>query len=243
MPVLIMTALDNWSEKVAGIDAVAPEARTGATVIAGARNWSTSVTGSTNAWFETGNWTLASGRVFAPEEQLAGAAVCIVGETVRRELWGGTAGETGLGQQLRVKQFSCDVVGILAAKGQGGMGDQDDAVVLPLHTLQRRVTGSRKVSSLMVSMQDGADSAPLKAALREDADIVLVGEMRDLETISLALTAAAMGMQSMAPSQTPPPAGSIPPRDPAKAYLYVAVFAITVLVGWAIWKFGNFGAP
>jgi putative ABC transport system permease protein len=47
------------------------------------------------------------------------------------------------------------------------MGDQDDAVVLPLHTLQRRVTGSRKVSTLMVSMQDGADSAPLKAALRQ----------------------------------------------------------------------------
>jgi putative ABC transport system permease protein len=123
--------------------------------------------GSTNAWFETGNWQLASGRLFASDEQLSGAAVCIVGETVRRELYGGTAGETGLGQPLRVKQFTCDVVGILAAKGQGGMGDQDDTVVLPLHTLQRRVTGSRKVSTLLVSMQDGADSAPLKASLRQ----------------------------------------------------------------------------
>ena len=76
-------------------------------------------------------------------------------------------GQTGLGQRLRVKQFSCDVVGILASKGQSGMGDQDDTVVLPLHTLQRRVTGSRKVGSLLVSMQDGADSAPLKASLRQ----------------------------------------------------------------------------
>ena len=135
--------------------------------MANGRNWATSVTGSTNAWFETGNWTLASGRFFADDEQLSGAAVCIVGETVRRELYGGSAGQTGLGQQLRVKQFSCDVVGILAPKGQGGMGDQDDTVVLPLHTLQRRVTGSRKVSALMVSMEDGSDSAPLKASLRE----------------------------------------------------------------------------
>jgi putative ABC transport system permease protein len=86
---------------------------------------------------------------------------------VRRELYGGTAGTTGLGQPLRIKQFSCDVIGILAAKGQGGMGDQDDSVVIPLHTLQRRVTGSRRVSTLMVSMQDGADSAPLKASLRQ----------------------------------------------------------------------------
>ena len=135
--------------------------------MANGRNWATNVTGSTNAWFETGNWQLASGRLFEPAEQSSGAAVCIIGETVRRELFGGTAGDTGLGQPLRIKQFTCDVIGILAAKGQGGMGDQDDSVVLPLHTLQRRVTGSRKVSTLMVSMQDGADSAPLKAALRE----------------------------------------------------------------------------
>jgi hypothetical protein len=66
---------------------------------------------------------------------------------------------TGLGAQLRVKQFSCDVVGILAAKGQGGMGDQDDAVVVPLRTLQRRVTGSRKVSTLSVSMEGGMPTA------------------------------------------------------------------------------------
>ncbi len=53
------------------------------------------------------------------------------------------------------------------AAAQGGIGDQDDTVVLPLHTLQRRVTGSRRVSTVRVSMQDGADSAALKASLRQ----------------------------------------------------------------------------
>ncbi len=153
--------------QIGGVAAVAPQGRAMATVVANGRNWATTVVGSTNAWFDTGNWQLASGRLFAPDEQLSGAAVCIVGETVRRELWGGVVGETGLGQQLRVKQFSCDVVGVLAGKGQGGMGDQDDTVLLPLHTLQRRVTGSRKVGVLLVSMQDGSDSAPLKASLRQ----------------------------------------------------------------------------
>ena len=86
---------------------------------------------------------------------------------MRRELWGGAAGQTGLGAQLRIKQFSCDVIGILASKGQGGMGDQDDAVVVPLRTLQRRVTGSRKVSMMSVSMKADADSVPLKASLRQ----------------------------------------------------------------------------
>jgi putative ABC transport system permease protein len=163
--------------QIGGVAAVAPQGRTSATVVANGRNWATTVVGSNNAWFETGNWLLASGRIFAPDEQRAGAAVCIIGETVRRELWGGTVGQTGLGEQLRVKQFSCDVVGVLAAKGQGGMGDQDDTVLLPLHTLQRRVTGSRRVSVLLVSMQDGSDSAPLKASLRQ-----LLRERRHLAT-------------------------------------------------------------
>ncbi len=158
---------DAIAAQIGGVAVVAPQGRTSATVVANGRNWATTVVGSSNAWFETGNWQLASGRLFQADEQLAGAAVCVIGETVRRELFGGTAGETGLGQPLRVRQFTCSVVGVLAAKGQGGMGDQDDTVVLPLHTLQRRVTGSRKVSTLLVSMQDGADSAPLKASLRE----------------------------------------------------------------------------
>ncbi len=153
--------------QIGGVAAVAPQGRSSATVVANGRNWATTVVGSSNAWFETGNWELASGRLFAPDEQLSGAAVCIIGETVRRELWGATVGQTGLGQQLRVKNFSCEVVGILVPKGQGGMGDQDDTVLLPLHTLQRRVTGSRKVGVLLVSMQDGSDSAPLKASLRQ----------------------------------------------------------------------------
>jgi putative ABC transport system permease protein len=153
--------------EIGGVAAVAPLGRASVTVVANGRNWATSVSGSTNDWFETGNWKLASGRIFETEEQVAGTAVCVIGETVRREIYGGTAGRTGLGKLLRVKQFSCEVIGILAAKGQGGMGDQDDTVVVPLQTLQRRITGSRKVDVLMVSMQDGADSVPLKASLRQ----------------------------------------------------------------------------
>jgi putative ABC transport system permease protein len=153
--------------EIGGVAAVAPQGTTSVTVVGNGRNWATSVSGSTNSWFQTGNWTLAGGRLFADDEQVAGAAVCIIGETVRREIFAGAVGRTGLGERLRIKQFSCDVIGILAAKGQGGMGDQDDTVVVPLHTLQRRVTGSRRVNTLLVSMADGADSTPLKASLRQ----------------------------------------------------------------------------
>ena len=151
--------------QIGGVAAAAPTDRFSNTVVSNGRSWATNITGSTNAWFQTGNWKLASGVKFSDEEQTAGAAVCIVGETVRREIFGGVAGQTGLGEPLRIKQFSCSVIGILAAKGQSGMGDQDDIVLVPLHTLQRRITGNRKVSSLQVSMADGTDSQSLKAAL------------------------------------------------------------------------------
>jgi putative ABC transport system permease protein len=151
--------------QLGGILAVAPEARSSATVVANGRNWTTSVTGSTNSWFDTSNWQVASGRMFSDDELRSGAAVCIVGETIRRELWGS---RSPVGEPLRVKQFSCEVVGLLASKGQGAMGnDQDDVVLLPLRTLQRRVTGNTRVSTLLVSMKDDSDAIRVKASLRQ----------------------------------------------------------------------------
>jgi putative ABC transport system permease protein len=151
--------------QIGGIQAVAPEARAGVTVIANGRNWATSVTGTTNEWFVASNWRIASGRTFADTELAAGAAVCVIGETVRRELFGN---RSALGEQVRIKQFSCEVVGVLASKGQAAMGnDQDDTVVVPLRTLQRRVTGNQRVNTLLVSMKDGSDSTRLKASLTQ----------------------------------------------------------------------------
>jgi len=153
------------ASQIGGIRAVAPEVRANVTVVANGRNWNTSVTGSTNDYFVTNNWRIASGREFENAELAAGAAVCLIGETLRRELYG--RGEA-IGEQLRVKQFSCEVIGVLGAKGQGAMGnDQDDVVLLPLHTVQRRVIGNQRVNTLLVSMQDGSDPERLKASLTQ----------------------------------------------------------------------------
>ena len=151
------------ASQLGGVKAVAPEVRSGATLVANGKNWSSTVTGSNAAYFTAANWTLAKGRVFTDDELSAGAAVCIVGATVQRELFNG--GDP-VGQPLRVKSFSCEVIGLLASKGQGAMGmDQDDTVILPLRTVQRRVTGSTRVNTLLVSMQDGADASRVTAAL------------------------------------------------------------------------------
>ncbi len=157
---------DAIAQQIGGILAVAPEARTSATAVAGGRNWTTSVLGSTNDWLKTGSWTLARGREFTPDEQRVGAAVCLIGQTVQRELFG--ASTDPLGERVRVRQFSCEVVGVLASKEQGAFGnDQDDVLLLPLKTLQRRVIGSTRVPTLLVSMKDGSDAERVKASLTE----------------------------------------------------------------------------
>jgi len=156
---------DAIATQIGGIAAVAPEARTNSTLVAYGRNWSSSVIGSTNEWLTTGNWKLDSGREFSNDELRAGAAVCMIGETVRRELFGKQA---ALGAQLRVKQISCEIVGLLASKGQGAFGnDQDDVVLVPLKTLQRRITGNTRVNTLLVSMQDGSDATRVTAGITQ----------------------------------------------------------------------------
>jgi len=80
--------------------------------------------------------------------------VCVIGDTVKKQLF---AGVSPLGEDLRVKNFSCQIIGVLKAKGQGAMGnDQDDVVLMPIVTAQRRLTGSQDVGTLMLSMRDGA---------------------------------------------------------------------------------------
>jgi putative ABC transport system permease protein len=149
--------------QVAGVRLAAPQATAGAVAVYGARNWSTVVYGSTNAYFTTNNWTLAEGRLFEDAELRAGAAVCIIGATVRRELF---AGEDPVGARLRLRNISCEIVGLLQSKGQAAMGqDQDDIVVMPIAAVQRRLTGNLNVGTLLVSMDDGADAERVKADL------------------------------------------------------------------------------
>ena len=155
--------------QIGGLSAIAPAANRSVTVVYGANNWSTSVTGSTDAYFSVGNWRLAGGRVFTESEQRAGKAVCVIGETVRKQLFGQ---QPALGNELRVSNFSCEVIGVLASKGQSAMGmDQDDTIVTPLRTLQRRLTGNQDVSTLLVSVGDSASTdrvmADLRSLLRE----------------------------------------------------------------------------
>jgi putative ABC transport system permease protein len=149
--------------QISGIKALAPTTSASVTVVWMAKNWSTSVTGSTNDYFAAGNWTIASGRTFTDGEERAGRPVCVVGETIRTKLFGN---RNPVGSAIRIRNFSCEVIGLLKSKGQASMGrDQDDTIVMPLGTVQRRLSGSQDVGSMMISASDGTDTDGLKKRL------------------------------------------------------------------------------
>ncbi len=182
------------AREVAGLAAVAPAANASGQAIFGNRNRSTSITGTTNDFLKTRNWTLASGRLFTPGELRGGHGVCILGETVKKELFGGM---DPVGQRIRLRKTAFEVVGVLSEKGQSGFGmDQDDIVLIPLRTLQRRITGNRNVSTIYASAMDGVSTAKvqkdIERLMRERRRIGLYQEddfhVRDMQEIVSTLT-------------------------------------------------------
>ncbi len=150
--------------QVSSLQDVAPAVGSSVTLVAGNNNWSATVNGTTNAYLVAGNWKLAAGRAFLDDEERAGKAVCIIGETVRRELFGS---RSPLGDEIRVKTFTCQVVGLLASKGQGAMGmDQDDIVLMPITTVQRRITGNLDIPTILIALKNGADTPAVMAQIR-----------------------------------------------------------------------------
>jgi len=155
--------------QIGGLDAVAPVTTKNVVAVNMARNWFTSVTGTNEEWFRAGNWQIAVGRAFNETEERSGKTVCVLGETVRRELFGS---QNPVGDSIRIKQFSCEVIGVMVPKGQSAMGrDQDDVIVMPLRTVQRRLTGSQDVGMLMISVRQGGSitqsTEQIKSLMRE----------------------------------------------------------------------------
>jgi putative ABC transport system permease protein len=145
---------------VPSLAAVAPVASRSTTAIYANENWATTVTGTTEQYFPLGNRRIGEGRAFTAGEARIGAAVCVIGETVRNKLFGR---QSPIGSRIRLQKLSCEVIGVIESKGQSGMGmDQDDLIVAPLRTFQRRIAGNEDVSLIQVSAKDGASTERVK---------------------------------------------------------------------------------
>ena len=152
-------------DQVAGVVVVAPLSQSSGTAVRNAANWATTVNGTTSDYFTAQQWDTASGRTFTAAEEQAGKAVCVIGSTVQRNLF---SAEDPLGQRFRLRNLSCEVIGTLVTRGQGGFGnDQDDVVMMPIKTVQRRMTGNRNIRLMMVKVDPAYDVAAVN--MRPDA--------------------------------------------------------------------------
>jgi len=121
-----------------------------AQVVAGNRNWSTNIQGTTSSYFAIRDWPPSIGRIFTDSEEKAGAAVCLLGQTVVNNLFG--EGQNPVGAKIRVKNSPMKVIGVLSVKGQSSYGqDQDDVVIVPFNTAERKVLGVSAPSAAVVA--------------------------------------------------------------------------------------------
>lgn len=147
--------------QLSGVKAAAPVANKSVTLIAGGDNRISVVTGTDNDYFITQAWDLRAGRQFLDSELRGGRAACIIGATVHEKLYGRS---DPVGRSLRVGNVSCEIVGLLQSKGQSSFGsDQDDTVLMPLRTFQRRIAGNTDIGRIMVSASDDVDTAKVQA--------------------------------------------------------------------------------
>jgi putative ABC transport system permease protein len=130
-----MAALQNG--EIPSIKWVAPMLQTRSQVASEEANWNTSVIGTTAVWFQIRNWAAAQGNVFDEDTGNSNAKITVVGKTVATQLFG-TANP--IGQTIRIAGQPYEIVGVLASKGQGPMGDNDDILVIPMKTYQQKLS-------------------------------------------------------------------------------------------------------
>ena len=143
----------------------APALRGTAQMVWGNQNWSTAIFGVTPDYFDVRQWSFAAGGPFDATDMAGATKVCLIGQTVARQLFGGV---DPLGQQIRIRRVPFTVIGVLESKGQSMMGaDQDDLVLMPISTARKRVLGAtnlakqRSVGTIWVKVREGYD---MKAA-------------------------------------------------------------------------------
>ncbi|MCF3593233.1 ABC transporter permease [Rhodobacteraceae bacterium LMO-12] len=158
---LTLKDVDAIDSQISGVAVATPSNSRMMTVIFGNTNYSTNITGTDNRYLVATDWPIAEGREFYDSELRSGTAACILGETVRQELFGSSS---PLGEVIRIKQISCRVIGVLEAKGASSFGsDQDDLVLIPIRAFHRRVAGNQDVSMIYASIRNNVSTDKAKA--------------------------------------------------------------------------------
>jgi putative ABC transport system permease protein len=157
-------------EELPTVAGAAPSVSDVAQVIYGARNWSTQITGTTPSYFSVRNWDFAAGAPFTDTDLRSVTRVAILGKTVVDNLFGD---ENPVGKTIRIKNSPYVVLGVLSAKGQSLMGrDQDDAILIPITTVQRKLASSQVAGSVRFIMVQVKSAEAMPKAEQDIVDLL-----------------------------------------------------------------------
>jgi putative ABC transport system permease protein len=148
---LVQGDLEAIMREVPTVSAAAPQSGTGAQLVYENQNWSTRLTGTTPAMFEVRVWPVQKGSLFTQGDVDMASNVVVIGSTVAKNLFADT---DPVGKTIRIKSLPFKVVGVLSSKGYsaGGMGgDQDDTAIMPITTLQKKISGDTWLQGIMLS--------------------------------------------------------------------------------------------
>ena len=152
-PPFKMADVEAIKREVRGIAAISAATTATKNVVYANSNHTTQVVGADSEYFETSNNEIAAGRIFGPAEERSGQAVCVIGETVHKDLFGQ---QTPIGATIRVGDVACRIIGLLESKGGSALGqDQDDVIIAPIRMVQRRLTGNLNVNVIYVLVAEG----------------------------------------------------------------------------------------
>jgi putative ABC transport system permease protein len=160
--------VESIREEVPEVQYVAGALRGNTQVVYAENNAATSWQGVQSDWFAINDWKIADGSLFEPQAYSGAAKQVILGDTVRRTLFGE---DSGIGETIRLGRVPFTVVGTLAPKGQGGFGqDQDDVLMVPLSTGRRRLLGTMglppgAVMQVALTVGDAADLGYAQTAI------------------------------------------------------------------------------
>ena len=139
--------------EVQNIKAVASENNTRINIVYGNKSNSASVIGTNNDYFVIKDWEVTDGRIFDESELNSGKSSCIIGTTMVKQLFGE---DNPIGTNIRLKNLSCNVIGVLKSKGASAFGsDQDEIIIVPLKMFQQKIKGDKDISSILISITDG----------------------------------------------------------------------------------------
>ncbi len=144
---------------------VTPVVRTGAQVVAGAQNWRTVVYGAYPEYFIIRDWSLERGQLFTDTDLRGATKVCVIGRTVATQLFGDA---DPVGQTIRIRNIPFKVLGVLAPKGQNAFGqDQDDLIVAPFSTVQKRLMGTIYAHTVLASARSVSEIREAEAQITQ----------------------------------------------------------------------------